>query len=94
MGFAVGWTIFLVVILLAGNLLGDDRVIVTLSTFSMMAFFTLLIYLNLRPVWDYVYSSHKREGVLEAVEAALGVLRVQGTSLEPGVRGPDRRPPR
>ena len=73
MGFTVGWTVFLLVIFLASRtLFGNGHFLVALGAFTLMVIFSLLIYQNQRPVWDFVYSSHKREGVLEAVEAALG----------------------
>ena len=84
MGFTVGWTIFLLVVFLAsGYLFGNDHFLVALGAFSLMVIISLLTYQNHRPVWDYVYSSHKREGVLGAVEAALGDAGLEFTGLGP-----------
>ena len=80
-GFILSWAVVLAVIFLARRyLLGDDHSIVTLGGFAILVFLDIMIYIDQRPVWDYVY---KREGVLGTVEAALGDADLEFTRRGP-----------
>ena len=83
-GFILSWAVVLVVIFLARRyLFGDDHFLVTLGAFAILVFLDIMIYIDHRPVWDFVYSSHKREGVLGTVEAALGDADLEFTRRGP-----------
>ncbi len=81
--FTVGWTIWIGAMYLINLLWWDFNVIANLGAFFIMAFIEIMSYINQRPVWDYVYSDHKKEGVLETVEAALGDAELESTRSGP-----------
>ena len=85
--FAITSTLYWVVIIPVGNLIVEGSPLpMALGGFIGLLILYLILSLEFRPVWRYVYSHHRDKAVLERLKAAL-----RDNDLDYSMYGPHKR---